>query len=118
MFPRRRKNIDIVNRMFTEFKKHSVTTEMLENASLENEYTKLKLRDYQARLNQTQNKYNQELGSLDNKKRALVAQINEISTNLKGLEENRVNFPTQLLQIRAEIEEGLKRISRFVKALI
>ena len=39
------KNIDIVNRMFTEFKKHSVTTEMLENASLENEYTKLKLRD-------------------------------------------------------------------------
>ncbi len=39
------KNIDIVNRMFTEFKKHSVTIEMLENASLENEYTKLKLRD-------------------------------------------------------------------------
>ena len=39
------KNIDIVNRMFTEFKKHSVTTEMLENASLENEYTKLKLSD-------------------------------------------------------------------------
>lgn len=77
------------------------------------ETTKLKLRDYQARLNQTQNKYNQELGSLDNKKRALVAQINEISTNLKGLEENRVNFPTQLLQIRAEIEEGLKRIYNY-----
>ncbi len=77
------------------------------------ETTKLKLRDYQARLNQTQNKYNQELGSLDNKKRALVAQINEISTNLKGLEENRINFPTQLLQIRAEIEEGLKRIYNY-----
>ena len=77
------------------------------------ETTKLKLRDYQARLNQTQNKYNQELGSLDNKKRALVAQINEISTNLKGLEENRINFPTQLLQIRAEIEEWLKRIYNY-----
>lgn len=77
------------------------------------ETTKLKLRDYQVRLNQTQNKYNQELGSLDNKKRALVAQINEISTNLKGLEENRINFPTQLLQIRAEIEEGLKRIYNY-----
>lgn len=39
------KNIDIVNRMFTEFKKHSVTTEMLENTILENEYTNLKLKD-------------------------------------------------------------------------
>ena len=39
--------------------------------------------------------------------------FNEISTSLKGLEENRINFPTQLLQIRAEIEEGLKRIYNY-----
>ena len=81
--------------------------------SMDVESSKLKLRDYQGRLNIVQNKMNQELGSLDSKKRALVAQINDISNNLKGLEQNRVNFPTQLLQIRAEIEEGLKRIYNY-----
>ena len=39
------KNIDIVNRMFTEFKKHSVSAETLNNTKLENEYTNLKLKD-------------------------------------------------------------------------
>lgn len=39
------KNIDIVNRMFTEFKKHSVTKEVLNDTTLENEYTNLKLKD-------------------------------------------------------------------------
>ena len=39
------KNIDVVNRMFTEFKKHSVSTETLNNIKLENEYTNLKLKD-------------------------------------------------------------------------
>lgn len=77
------------------------------------ETSKLKLKDYQVRLSNVQNKLNQELGALDNKKRALVSQINDISTNLKGLEQNRVNFPTQLLQIRAEIEESLKRIYNY-----
>ncbi|MDE5714750.1 MAG: AAA family ATPase [Anaeroplasmataceae bacterium] len=81
--------------------------------SMDVESSKLKLKDFQARLTSVQNKMNQELGSLDAKKRALVAQINEISTNLKGLDQNRVNFPTQLLQIRAEIEEGLKRIYNY-----
>ena len=77
------------------------------------ESSKLKLKDYQSRLITITNKLNQELGSLDSKKRSLIGQINEISTNLKGLDQNRVNFPTQLLQIRAEIEEGLKRIYNY-----
>ncbi len=77
------------------------------------ESSKLRLKDYQSRLSAVQNKLNQELGSLDSKKRGLIQQINEISTNLKGLDQNRVNFPTQLLQIRAEIEEGLKRIFNY-----
>ena len=37
------KNIDIVNRMFTEFKKHSVESEVLNNTKLDSEYTNLKL---------------------------------------------------------------------------
>jgi len=81
--------------------------------SLEVEGNKIRLQDYNNRLSEVQNKVNQELGSLDAKKRALIASINEISTSLKALENNRVNFPTQLLQIRAEIEEGLKRIYNY-----
>lgn len=39
------KNIDIVNRMFTEFKKHKILLKDLKEANIENEYTKLKLKD-------------------------------------------------------------------------
>lgn len=39
------KNIDIVNRMFTEFKKHEVSIDDLNNCPIEDEYTKLKLKD-------------------------------------------------------------------------
>lgn len=39
------KNIDSVNRMFTELKKHNVSIEDLKNANLDDEYTKLKLKD-------------------------------------------------------------------------
>lgn len=39
------KNIDIVNRMFTEFKKHGILLEDLKNVKIENEYTTLKLKD-------------------------------------------------------------------------
>ena len=39
------KNIDIVNRMFTEFKKHGISVSDLETANIEDEYTNLKLKD-------------------------------------------------------------------------
>ena len=81
--------------------------------SLEVEASKIKLKDYNLRLTEVQNKVNQELGSLNLKKRELISAINEISNSLKSLENNRVNFPAQLLQIRSEIEEGLKRIYNY-----
>lgn len=77
------------------------------------EEAKTRLRDFQTRLQAIRNKQNQELGSLESEKRALIGQINEISVALKGLEENRVNFPPQLLQLRNEIAEGLKRIYNY-----
>lgn len=77
------------------------------------EEAKTRLRDFQTRLQTIRNKQNQELGSLETEKRALIGQINEISVALKGLEENRVNFPPQLLQLRNEIAEGLKRIYNY-----
>lgn len=39
------KNIDIVNRLFTELKKHQVSVQDLEEASIQNQYTNLKLKD-------------------------------------------------------------------------
>ena len=39
------KNIDIVNRMFTEFKKHGISVNDLEVANIEDSYTSLKLKD-------------------------------------------------------------------------
>lgn len=77
------------------------------------EEAKTRLRDFQNRLQTVRNKENQELGSLEAEKRALIGQINEISVALKGLEQNRVNFPPQLLQLRNEITEGLKRIYNY-----
>ncbi|MBR3613985.1 MAG: helicase-exonuclease AddAB subunit AddB [Clostridia bacterium] len=39
------KNIDIVNRMFTEFKKHGISVSDLNTVNLDDEYTSLKLKD-------------------------------------------------------------------------
>ncbi len=39
------KNIDLVGNMLTELKKHNISLEMLKNVELEDEYTKLKLKD-------------------------------------------------------------------------
>ena len=39
------KNIDIVNRLFTEFKKHQITVSNLENVKIKDEYMNLKLKD-------------------------------------------------------------------------
>ena len=77
------------------------------------EEAKVRLRDFNSRLQGIRNKGNQELGSLEGEKRALIGQINEISVALKGLEQNKVNFPPQLIQLRQEITEGLKRIYNY-----
>ena len=39
------KNIDIVNRMFTELKKHNIGIDKLKSADIKDNYTKLKLKD-------------------------------------------------------------------------
>lgn len=41
------RNIEMVDRMFTEFKKHNVSVETLKNVKLEDKYTALKLKDIQ-----------------------------------------------------------------------
>lgn len=39
------KNIDIVNRMFTELKKHNISVSDIKNVEIDDKYTKLKLKD-------------------------------------------------------------------------
>ena len=77
------------------------------------EEAKTRLRDFSTRLQAIRNKENQELGSLESEKRQLIGEINEISVALKSLENNKVNFPQQLVQLRNEIQEGLKRIYNY-----
>ena len=77
------------------------------------EEAKVRLKDFQSRIQEIKNKQNQELGSLEAEKRSLIGQINEISVALKGLSQNKVNFPPQLIQLRQEIQEGLKRIYKY-----
>lgn len=52
------RNIDIVSRAITEFKKHNIRIENIENATIEDEYTKLKLEDIKKIYNDYENKIN------------------------------------------------------------
>lgn len=97
------------NKLYNDAYNINVTTINQSNV----EESKTRLLDFQSRLQQIRNKENQELGSLETEKRALIGQINEISVALKSLEENRVNFPPQLIQLRNEIQEGLKRVYNY-----
>lgn len=97
------------NKLYNDAYNINVTTINQSNV----EESKTRLLDFQSRLQQIRNKENQELGSLEAEKRTLIGQINEISVALKSLEENRVNFPPQLIQLRNEIQEGLKRVYNY-----
>lgn len=50
------KNIDIVSRTITEFKKHNITLENIEQAQIQDEYTNLKLNDIKILYKEYQNK--------------------------------------------------------------
>ena len=64
------KNIEIVNRMFTEFKKHNISLDMLLDVKTENEYTNLKVKDitnlFDKYENKLSNNYIDENDSLTN----------------------------------------------------
>lgn len=63
------KNIDIVNRMLTEFKKHTIDVEELKKVQLDDEYIKLKLQDitsiYENYEQKIKNEFIDETDSLD-----------------------------------------------------
>ncbi len=77
------------------------------------EENKIRLKDFDSRLQGIVNKKNQQLGSLESKKQEILIEINDISSALRGLEQNKINFNPELLQMREEIKEALKRIYNY-----
>ncbi len=77
------------------------------------EFTKLKLNEARSLVNQYEQRANQELGALNMQKSDIIKEVNEIALALKGLGQNKVNFPVQLVNMRAEIQESLKRIYNY-----
>lgn len=77
------------------------------------EETKIRLRDLNNRISGVINKKNQELGQIQSQISQIISEINAIKLSLKDLEQNKVNFNPQLIAIREEIQEGLKRIYNY-----
>lgn len=77
------------------------------------EFTRLKLTEARTLVEQYKQKANQDLGALQLQKTEILKNVNEISTALKGLSQNKVNFDVRLVNMRNEITEGLKRIYNY-----
>ena len=77
------------------------------------EETKVRLRDIAGRLTAFINKKNQTLGQVQAKVNEVVQEINEISASMRGLSQNKINYNPQLVAIRDEIQEGLRRVYNY-----
>ncbi len=77
------------------------------------EETKIILRDISSRLLQIKNNKNRELGTLQDKVKEVLDEINTISVAIRRLDQNKLNYNPQLVAIRDEIQEGLKRIYNY-----
>ena len=77
------------------------------------EETKVRLRDLNSRIQQLISKKNQKLGSLQSQINQIILEINQISISLRDLKQNKLNYNPQLVAIRQEIQEGLKRIYNY-----
>ena len=77
------------------------------------EEAKIRLRDFNNRVQSVRNKKNQFLGTLQAKMNELIDQINQISSAVRGLQQNKLNYNPHLVALRNEIAEGLKRIYNY-----
>ncbi len=81
--------------------------------SKEVEDTKIRLTDFNNRLKQLRDKKNQNLGQLQSQMSKLIEQINEISVTVRNFGQNKLNYRPELLALRNEIQEGLKRVYNY-----
>ncbi|MBR6071721.1 MAG: AAA family ATPase [Acholeplasmatales bacterium] len=77
------------------------------------EETKVILRDISTRLLAVKNGKNRELGIIQDKVKEVLDEINTISATIRRLGQNKLNYNPQLVAIREEIQEGLKRIYNY-----
>lgn len=82
-------------------------------SNFDSEKTKLTLIDTKNRLEQTIEDINIEKGALSKDRQNVLEEINEVSTALKGLQNNRLRYNPKLLQLRNDIALGLKNIYGF-----
>ncbi len=82
-------------------------------SNFDSEKTKLTLIDTKNRLEQTIEDINIEKGALSKDRQDILEEINEVSTALKGLQNNRLRYNPKLLQLRNDIALGLKNIYGF-----
>lgn len=79
-------------------------------SSFDSEKTKLSLIDIQNRLTSEVDNINMEKGTLNREKQDILNEISEISTALKGLQNNKLNYNPKLIALRNDIALGLKNI--------
>ncbi len=74
---------------------------------------KIKLTDFYNRINDLKDQKNQKLGQLQLKINEIVQNINRISVAAKNAGQNRRNYRPELVGVKQEIEESLKRIYNY-----
>lgn len=77
------------------------------------EETKIRLVDFNNRLRGLRDGKNRELGQLQSKMDEIIKEINEISVAVRNFGQNKLNYQNDLLALRSEIQEGLKRIYNY-----
>ncbi len=97
------------NKIYTEI----ANMPLVKISEFDCESTKAKLNDLDYRISDLVATNNQEVGRLESQKNDLIKDINEISTTLRSLDQNKINYNPTLLALRSEIAQGLKRIYNY-----
>ncbi len=82
-------------------------------SNFDSEKVKLTLIDIENRLDDTIEEININKGGKAKERQEILAEINEVSSALKGLSNNKLRYNPKLLQLRSDIQTGLKNIYGF-----
>ncbi len=89
----------------------AINLSLINNQQVED--AKIRLTDFNNRLRGLRDKKNQNLGQLQSEMAKLIEQINQISVTVRNFGQNKLNYRPELVALRNEIEEGLKRIYNY-----
>ncbi len=77
------------------------------------EDTKIRLTDFYNQIQILKNKKNQELGRINGEIQSVIDEINDITKYQRNAQQNRLNYPADVMGVKNEIEEGLSRIYNY-----